>query len=323
MIITKTPLRISFLGGNTDFAEYYKKYGGAVLTTAIDKFIYCIVKKRFDDMIYINYSIKEKVTKVEDIKHDLVREAMNMVGIVNGIEITFLSDIPAEGSGLGSSSAVTVGLLNALYQYIGVSMPLGQLASKACRIEIDILKKPIGIQDQIITAYGGFRYLRLLSETQVETLKVNMNHETSDKLQASLMMFYTNQTRSADKILKKMNIKKNKEILDKNKHLAVLGNQSLELGQFVAIGELMDNYWDLKKKLNNDVTNPEIDKMYKKAKKAGAIGGKILGAGGGGFMLLMVDPSNQQKVREALKGHNELKFNFEPYGTRSIFNIQE
>src|SRR3990167_4837248 len=153
MIITATPLRISLLGGNTDFPKYFKKYGGAVLTATIDKYVYCIVKERFDDLIYINYSIKEKVSKVEDIKHDLVREAMKLVGVDKGIEITFLSDIPSEGSGLGSSSTVTVGVLNALHQFKGESVPARQLAEEACKIEVDILKKPIGYQDQYAVAF--------------------------------------------------------------------------------------------------------------------------------------------------------------------------
>jgi len=168
MIITQTPLRISFLGGNTDFPEYYKKHGGSVLTTSIDKYIYCIVNKRFDNEIWIDYSIKERVMDIKKIKHDLVREALKIVEITGGIEISFLSDIPSEGSGLGSSSAVAVGVLNALYHYKGKQVTNAQLASEACRIEVDILKRPIGVQDQIITAYGGLRQLVLGTTTEVK-----------------------------------------------------------------------------------------------------------------------------------------------------------
>jgi len=155
MIITKTPLRISLLGGNTDFPRYFKKYGGAVLTATINKYIYCIVNKRFDKQIWINYSIKEIVDSVDDIKHDLVREAMKLTGVTEGVEITFISDIPSEGSGLGSSSAVTVGVLNALHAFKGKKVDSDQLAQEACHIELRILKKPIGIQDQYAIAHGG------------------------------------------------------------------------------------------------------------------------------------------------------------------------
>ena len=157
MIITQTPLRISFAGGGTDFPDFFTEHGGAVVSTAIDKFVYCIVKERFDEKIYVNWTKKEIVDAVEQIEHELVREALRKVGVSKGVEISFLSDIPAEGSGLGSSSSVTVGVLNALYQYIGETPTAEQLAREACEIEIEILRKPIGVQDQYIAAYGGLR----------------------------------------------------------------------------------------------------------------------------------------------------------------------
>src|SRR3990167_10225746 len=185
MIITKTSLRLSLLGGNTDFPKYFRKYGGACLTTTIDKFIYCIVKKRFDDLIYINYSVKEKVEKVEDIKHDLVREAMKLVGVKEGVEITFLSDIPSEGSGLGSSSSVVVGLLNALHAYKNYSVTPRQLAEEACHIEVDILGKPIGWQDQYAVAFGGLNLIEFGEDIVIESLKID------SYLNDCLMLFYT------------------------------------------------------------------------------------------------------------------------------------
>lgn len=317
MIITQTPVRLSLLGGNTDFPEYFKKHGGAVLSTTIDKYIYCIVKDRFDDKIYINYSIKEKVEKVDDIKHDLVREAMKMVGIEKSVEITFLSDIPSEGSGLGSSSAVVIGLLNALYNFIGRPISSAELAERACRIEIDILKKPIGVQDQIIIAYGGLRDIELGQSIQV--LKLETNQDFIDKLQNDLMLFHTNIDRKAEKVLKSMKL--NKKILDRNKELAHLAVIALKQGAIEEVGVLMDKYWSLKKKLNGGVTNPEIDKMYRKAKRAGATGGKIVGAGAGGFMLLVVPQDKQFAVKKALSGYAELNFKFDPHGSRVIFNI--
>lgn len=312
MIVTQTPVRLSLLGGNTDFPEYYKEHGGSVLSTTIDKYIYCIVKERFDDMIYINYSIKEKVSKVEDVKHDLVREALKLVGIEKGIEITFLSDIPSEGSGLGSSSAVVIGLLNALYNFTGVQVTSAELASKACRIEIDILKKPIGVQDQIIIAYGGLRHIRL--DKSVEVLRLDVPKEFED----SLMLFHTNISRKAEKVLKGMKL--DKKILDKNKDLANQAVNALKVGNIEEVGKLLDKYWTLKKKLNSKVTNKEIDTMYKKAKKAGAIGGKIVGAGAGGFMLLVVPQEKREAVIKTLKGYEPLDFKFDKLGSRVIFN---
>lgn len=316
MIITQTPLRISFLGGNTDYPKYFKKYGGAVLTTTIDKYVYCIVNKRFDDEIWVNYSIKERVTNVNDLKHELVREALKIVGITKGIEITFLSDIPSEGSGLGSSSAVTVGVLNALYHYIGTPVTSAELASKACTIEIDILKKPIGVQDQIITAYGGLRYIRLGMGTEV--LRLNIPDSVVDDFNNSLMLFYTDTQRKSKRILK--GVKLNTKILDRNKTLANLGSIALKEGKVSFIGEYMHEYWLLKKKLNKKVSSKQIDGMYRKARRAGATGGKILGAGGGGFLLLSVPESKRQSVRTALKDYRELRFRFDQYGSRIIFN---
>src|SRR3990167_1030383 len=208
MIITKTSLRLSLLGGNTDFPKYFRKYGGACLTTTIDKFIYCIVKKRFDDLIYINYSVKEKVEKVEDIKHDLVREAMKLVGVKEGIEITFLSDIPSEGSGLGSSSAVVIGVLNALHNFMGESVTSRQLAQEACKIEVDILKKPIGYQDQYAIAFGGCNLIEYGKEITLRPFELNKE---------CLLLFYTGITRKTTDVLS--SLKLDKKILDKNKEL--------------------------------------------------------------------------------------------------------
>ena len=316
MIISKTPLRISLLGGNTDFPEYYKKYGGVVLTTTIDKYIYCIVSKRFDDQIWINYSVKEIVTDVKDIKHNLVREVLKIMEVTQGVEITFLSDIPSEGSGLGSSSAVTIGLLNALSQYTGKQLTNAELASLACRVEIDILKKPIGVQDQLILAYGGLRQLVLGGATQI--LKLEIPDSTMKDFDDSLMLFYTNKTRKADTILK--DLKLDNKILDKNKQLANQAVTALKVGDINSVGKLLHEYWELKKKLNSKVTDEEINIMYKKARKAGAIGGKIVGAGGGGFLLVMVPTEKQDSVRKALSDYRELQFRFDTYGSRIIFN---
>jgi D-glycero-alpha-D-manno-heptose-7-phosphate kinase len=312
MIITQTPLRISLLGGNTDFPKYFKKHGGAVLTATIDKYIYCIVKERFDDKIYINYSEKEKVGKVSEIKHDLVREAMKLVGVDKSIEITFLSDIPSEGSGLGSSSAVVIGLLNALHAFKGESVSAGQLAKEACKIEIDILKHPIGWQDQYAIAYGGFNLIEFLKNEPPFVMSVE-----AEDLSDSLMLFYTGKTRSADKILAKMKL--NTKILDKIKEEVY--KKLDHITDPVILGDLLDRYWAFKRMLNKSVSTPEIDKMYMKMLHAGALGGKIVGAGGGGFLLVATLPENKRELRAL--GYRELAFKFSKFGSRVIFNISE
>lgn len=311
MIITKTPLRISILGGNTDFPKYYKKYGGAVLTCTIDKYIYCIVKERFDDQIWINYSKKEIVDRVDQIKHDLVREAMKLVGIDKGIEITFLSDIPTEGSGLGSSSAVTVGLLNALHHYKGESVTQHQLAEEACTIEILTLKKPIGIQDQYAVAFGGLNLIEMGKEVKITPLE-------SKSLQDCLLLLYTGKTRSSDKILSQMKL--NKKILDKNKRLAYLGAGLINGHSDIDMGTLLNDYWYLKRKLNKVVSDSSLDSIYDDAISVGALGGKIVGAGGGGFFLFVVPNDKRDVVKRALR-LKELPFKFSKGGSKVIFDI--
>lgn len=304
MIITQTPLRLSLLGGNTDFPKYFRKYGGLVLTTTIDKYIYCIVKRRFDNEIRVNYSIKEIVTEVDDIKHELVRETLRMTKISKGIEITFLSDIPSEGSGLGSSSAVTIGLLHALHIYKNESVTARQLAEEACKIEVDILKKPIGYQDQYAIAFGGCNLITFNQEIDVSRVNIVDPEE--------LMLFYTGITRKAESVLKEMKL--NKQILDKNKQLV----KDTWMGK--PLSQALYDYWELKKELNPRTTNRKIDNKYKEALSLGATSGKIVGAGGGGFLLLTVPVIFQKNVRENL-GLRELPFELSNYGSRVIFNI--
>lgn len=321
MIITATPLRLSLLGGNTDFREYYLNYGGLVLSTTIDKYIYCIVKKRFDDLIIVNYTIKETVENVYDLKHELVREALRMVGIEKGIEISFLADIPTQGTGLGSSSSVTIGVLNALHTYMGENVGARQLAEEAIEIELDILKKPIGVQDQHAIALGGLRAIAFSPGGDVVGNKVIMEESAKEDFNNSLMLFYTGITRKSSDILKSFDVKENKALLDQNMVLAIDGIEALLRGNLKKFGELLDLYWLAKKQLSSKISNKEIDKMYEKAKKAGAIGGKVIGAGGGGFMLIMFPANKRAKIREALKDYKELPFRFTNAGSRVIFHI--
>ena len=310
MIISQTPLRISFVGGGTDMKSFYHQEEGMVLSTAIDKYVYVIVKERFDDKIYINYSVKEIVDDVSQIKHQLVREAMKKVGIEKGVEITTLADIPSEGSGLGSSSTVTVGLLNALYNYAGKQVTLEQIAREACEIEIEICGKPIGKQDQYIAAYGGLNKITFHSDESVSVDKLPIFNKELILLGSRLLLFFTNKTRKADAILKKQ--KKitgdNRDVLRDMKDFVPKLERSLGKSKFSMLGKLLHENWELKKSLVGSISNPEIDAMYNKAMDAGALGGKICGAGGGGFLLMYVPKAKQDKVREALSDYRELHF---------------
>ena len=301
MIVTQTPLRLALLGGNTDFPKYFKKYGGAGLTCTIDKYIYCIVKERFDREIRINYSVKEIVHNVKDIKHDLVREAMKLVGVKDSIEITFLSDIPSEGSGLGSSSTLVVGLLNALHHYKNDPVTTRQLAEEACKIEVGIIKNPIGYQDQYAVAFGGCNLIEYGKEITFRPFELN---------EECLLLFYTGITRKTTDVLSKLKL--NKRILDKNKSLVYRAGKEM-------LSVLLNESWEMKKKLNPLTTNKEIDTLYQTALDLGALGGKIIGAGGGGFLLLVVRVKDQYEFRQnfSLK---ELPFRLSQYGSRVIFN---
>lgn len=321
MIITRTPLRISLLGGNTDFRQYYCKYGGLVLTATIDKYIYCIVQKRFDHLIIVNYSVKEVVEKVSDLKHELVREALKLLNIKQGIEISFLADIPTQGTGLGSSSAVTVGILNALHNYLGESVNPFKLAEEAILIELDILKRPIGVQDQYAVAVGGLKAFILQKDSYVRGWNIDILDSVKEDFNNSLMLFYTGINRKSEDILAEFNIEANKAFLDQNKGLAADGAAALEKGNLGKFGELLHKYWELKKQLNSKVSTTEIDKMYQKALNAGAIGGKVIGAGGGGFLLVMFPANKRAIIRKALSTYRELPFRFVNDNSRVLLNI--
>lgn len=324
MIISQTPLRISFVGGGTDLKSFYLYEDGMVLSSAIDKYVYVIVKERFDDKIYINYSVKEIVDDVSEIKHQLVREAMKKVGIERGVEITTLADVPSEGSGLGSSSSITAGLLNALYHYAGKQVTLEQIAREACEIEIDICKKPIGKQDQYIAAYGGLNKITFHSDESVSISRVPVFNTNLLILGSRLLLFYTNKTRDANVILKKQNQNTDDKrvILRKMKTFVPRLERSLKNNNFNQLGKLLHDNWLLKKTLVTTISNSEIDDMYNTAMEAGALGGKICGAGGGGFLLMYVPKAKQDNVRAALSDYRELPFMLDSFGSRIIFNVR-
>ena len=323
MIVIQTPLRISLMGGGTDFEEFYLKHGGAVLSAAINKCVFIIIKERFDDMIYINYSKKEIVEKVSDIKHDLVREAMRVTGVDKGVEITTLSDVPADGTGLGTSSSITVGLLQALYSYRGENKAAETLAREACNIEIEYLKKPIGKQDQYIAAYGNTQLITFNKRgIELETIEISPQHKR--RLDENLLLFYTGTHRDSSEILfeQRENIHERIEVLLEMKRLVFKAKDSILEGNLDYFGEILHHSWDLKKRLASKITNPKIDEVYKTALRAGAIGGKITGAGGGGFLLLYCPKQRQDNVRSALNDLRELPFHFEPDGSKVIFDYR-
>lgn len=324
MIIVQTPLRISFAGGGTDFADYYRREGGCVVSTAIDKYIYVIIKERFDKNIRIGYSRTELVDKVEEIEHELVREAMKKVGVHYGIEIATMADIPSEGSGLGSSSSVTVALLHALYTFKGQLVTPGQLAREACEIEIDLLGKPIGKQDQYIAAYGGLRRIGFRADDTVAVDWIPMPEEQKRRFSESLMLFYTGITRKADTILseQKGNIADKLATLDKMREQADEVYEALVDGNLNRIGRVMDAGWRHKKQLATTISNTSINAYYEAALDAGAIGGKVAGAGGGGFLLLFCPPDRQAAVRSSLSSLKELPIRLERDGTKVILNAR-
>jgi len=252
MIIVKTPLRISFVGGGSDMKSFYEKQDGAVVSTAIDKFVYAIVKERFDDMIYINYSQKECVDNISLIQHDLVREAMNITGVEKGVEITTLADIPSAGSGLGSSSSITVALLHALYAYRNTLVTAEQLAMDACRIEIDILGKPIGRQDQYAAAYGGVNKFVFSSGDITKRIPVEMDRTARRKYSSSLLLYYTGITRKADNILsvQKNNLSDDKkfETMVNMVNLVDPYTEAIKNNDIRTCGDLLLQNWELKKK---------------------------------------------------------------------------
>jgi len=324
MIITQTPLRISFAGGGTDFREYYEKNGGAVLSATIDKYIFVTVKRRFNKQIRVGYSTTELVDDLDELKHELVREGLRKTRITEGIEISTMADISSAGSGLGSSSTVTVGLLNAFHIYQGASQTAEALAREACEIEIDILQKPIGKQDQYAAAYGGFNVMRFLPNGKVKVEPLVIDESTKRKLEGNLMLFFTGMTRESSEVLseQKRNIPDKGDILDALKAMVDQLTDCLFREYLDDFGRILHQSWQYKKKMASKISNERIDALYEKALDAGALGGKVTGAGGGGFMLLYCRQDKQDKVRNALRELQELPVSFGRDGSLVIFNMR-
>lgn len=321
LIISRTPFRISFVGGGTDLEAYYQHGYGAVLSTAIQKYMYVTVNERFEDEIRVSYRQTELVDEVSEIEHDLVREAMRYTGVDGGVEVVTIGDVPGRGTGLGSSSSLTVGLLNALHAYRGEHASEERLAREACEIEIDILDEPIGKQDQYAAAYGGLNYIQFNKDGTVEVDPILLDPETRKALESRVMAFFTGMTRDSSEILEEQEQKSDeekREVLDRMRDQAEHLRDALREGDLTGFGDLLHEGWELKKQLASDITNPTLDEYYEKARKAGARGGKISGAGGGGFFTLYVDPGRQDEVREALPDLTEMTVEFAPQGSKII-----
>src|SRR3954452_25539939 len=321
MVISQTPYRVSFAGGGTDLPAFYRNEYGAVLSTTINTHMYVTIHRRFESSIRISYSKTETSASIDEIQHDLVREAMRLTEVDEPLEITTIGDVPA-GTGMGSSSSLTAGLLNALFAHRGQIIGRQHLAELSCRLEIDLLKKPIGRQDQYAAAFGGLNYFRFNPDDTVEAEPVPCRPETLDELERRTLLLYTGQTRSADEILQKQS----SGTADKMTVLRAMRDLADEMRKVIAgpgdldvFAELLHQGWELKRSLGFGISVQAVDEWYELARRNGATGGKLLGAGGGGFLLVMAPPWRHRAIREALGRPRELPFKIARHGSRNIF----
>jgi D-glycero-alpha-D-manno-heptose-7-phosphate kinase len=321
MIISQTPYRVSFAGGGTDLPAFYRQEYGAVLSMAIDKHMYVTVSPRFEKTTRVAYTKVEIAESVNDLQHELVREALKITGLGRHIEITTVGDVPA-GTGMGSSSSLTVGLLQALYAYKGQIVSAKNVAEQACRIEIDILGKPIGKQDQYAAAYGNLNYIRFNPDDTVDVEPVPAPAETMRELSSRMMLLYTEQQRDADGILKRqsegtkdrMPVLRAMRDLAQEMRVAITGANGLD-----EFSKLLHQGWELKRSLGFGISMERVDAWYEQARKLGAQGGKLLGAGGGGFLLLVAPKERHNLIRDALGNPRELTLDIDRRGGRVIF----
>jgi D-glycero-alpha-D-manno-heptose-7-phosphate kinase len=328
MIVSRAPVRFSLGGGGTDLPSYSREHGGFLVASAIDKFVSVCVARRFYNNIRLAYSKTEVVESVDQIEHRIFREALRGAKIEGGLELHSLADVPAN-SGLGSSSSFTVALLNGLHAYKREFVPTEQLAEEACKIEIDILKEPIGKQDQYIAAYGGITAFTFDRDGSVHAESVPMKEEAMMELESNLLIFYSGVERAASSVLAEQGkqITSNKDDAVNRMHrIKALGYDTKKLlveGNIDAYGELLHEHWTNKRKLASKMTDPVIDEHYDAARKAGAIGGKLMGAGGGGFFMFYVRPAEKRAVYEALlaRGLRPMRFRFDFDGARIVANF--
>jgi D-glycero-alpha-D-manno-heptose-7-phosphate kinase len=325
MIISRAPVRLSMGGGGTDLPSYYTRYGGFLLATSINKFVYIMVNRRFYESIRLSYSQTEIVDAVEQVNHPIFREALRYTGIDSQIEIVSVSDVPAQ-CGLGASSSFLVSLLNGLYAYRKEYLTLKELAECACTIEIDILGEPIGKQDQYAAAFGGFNAYTFDKDGTVTVEPVRISEEDLDELQSNIFLFHMKKERKAGEILSDQNDKTNNgdqatiENLHMIKEMGLRTREVLEAGKIDELGEILHEHWVTKKKLSGRISDAFIDEAYEVARKNGALGGKIVGAGGGGFLMLYC-PQNRARLISSMNGLglSPMKFSFEREGARIVF----
>jgi len=326
MLITRSPLRISLGGGGTDLPSYYTKHGGFLISAAIDKYVWVTLLRPFVRGVYLKYSQIEHVERVEDIQHPIIREAFQMLGITDPQhEITTLADIPA-GTGLGSSGSFTTALLKALHSFERRLLLPGDLARLACELEIDRLHRPVGKQDQYIAAYGGITCFDFDRDGTVHAAPLAMSQSTLHELEDHLLLFFTGFSRSASDILKEQDQRTKQadiemvENLNYVKELGLRSRLALEQGKPTTFGEIMHEHWERKRKRSAGMTNPQIDEWYELGRKAGAVGGKLVGAGGGGFLMFYAP--EPQRVRAAMADARleEVRFRFDFDGTRVVFS---
>jgi len=328
MIVSRAPVRFSLGGGGTDLPSYSSVHGGFLVAAAIDKYIYVSANRRFYDTIRLAYSKTETVDDVDKIDHRIFREALRFTGIESGIELTSVADVPPN-SGLGSSSSFTVALLNALHTYRHDFVSSRQLAEEACHIEIDVLKEPIGKQDQYIAAYGGVTAFTFNPDGSVHAERVPIRPEVLDELESNLLIFYSGVERQAAAVLSEQGktIQKNQDgAVERMHRIKALGRETLDIltsGRVDAYGELLHEHWTNKRKLASNMSDSAIDGHYEAARKAGAIGGKLMGAGGGGFFMFYVTPADRRRVYGALidRGLKPLRFRFDTNGARIVANL--
>ena len=322
IVTTKTPLRITFTGGGTDLIGYYRSHGpGAVVSATMNRYIYVTVARNFyPDEIRVSYSKSEdKLKSVDEIQHPSVREALRLLGIKSGLQIVSITEIPSKGTGLGSSSSFLVGLLYALHTWLGETASQEQLANEAFHIEREVLKEEGGKQDQYIAAYGGIRLMEFNSDDSVSMKPIVLRNDGRELLQSSLMMFYTGKERSSTEIHKEQakGIEDRLGIYNEMRDIAYKTYEAVAKCDIEELGALMDANWQLKKRLGGSISDPAIDSYYEKAIKAGALGGKLMGAGGGGFLLFVAPKEKRVGISDAL-GLREEPFKLDPLGSRII-----
>ena len=329
MIISRSPFRITLGGGGTDLPTYYTKYGGFIFAAGLNKYMYISVNKCFDELIRVKYSQSETVEHREDVKHNLAREALKMLAINEGIEIVSIADIPAN-TGLGSSSCYAVGLLNSLHAYKREYLSLADLAEEACTLEIDILNSPIGKQDQYMAAFGGLTVLEIYKNGKVKVLQANISTSDLYDLNRNLVLFYTQTQRQANDILSEQSARikeEKKDVVESMHYIKEIGYKILEAaesGNLTDIGLLFDEHWKYKKRLSSKITNQRFDEIYEIAKKNGALGGKITGAGGGGFFCFYVEQNHGNFIDTMTKlGLRHMKYRFDCEGSKIMVNFRD